>query len=212
MPTWDAARLRLLMTKAELATPAAAMLDAALPELAIEMLQTRARPAMRLLVQLFTSAGTRAAETPATHRFWLAGRTAVLGLSTGGGAELSIADTVLVPYTVAQLVGLRRLPAPQGRRPIRVPLVTYRAVEAGEAELPELAAVLRSRRVSWRVSSAVGAGSSPPIVKWLHVTDAGPAGLWRVTVDRSDSGPSGVELTPTRATEVWRALRKEVLS
>lgn len=212
MPTWDAARLRLLMTKAELANPGGiSVVDAALPEPAAEILQTVTRPAVRLLVQLFTSAGTRTARTPVTHRFWLTGRTAVLGLDSGGGAELSIADTVLVPYTVAQLVGLRRLPAPQGRRPIRTPLVTYRAVEAGEAEMPELAAVLRSRRCSWRVSSAVGAGSSPPIVKWLHVTDAGPAGLWRITVDRADSGRS-VELTPMRATEVWRALRKEVLS
>lgn len=210
MPIWDAAGLRLLMTEAELAPAGVSLMDAALPDPATEMLRTVARPAMRLLVQLFTSAGTAAADPPVTHRFWLAGRTAVLGRATGGGgAELSIADTVLVPYTVAQLVGLRRSPAPQGRRPIRTPLVTYRAVEAGRAELPELAAVLRSRRVSWRVSSAVGAGASPPIVKWLHVTDAGPAGLWRITVDRADSG---IELTPLRATEVWRALRKEVLS
>lgn len=211
MAMWDAARMRLLMTTAELTTPGgAAALGAGLPEPAGEILQTLARPVMRLLVQLFTPA--RGTGTPVTHRIWLTSRAAVVGQATAdGGAELSMADPVLVPYTVAQLVGLRRLPAPPGRRPIRVPLATYRAVEAGDAQMPELAAVLRSRGLSWRVSSAVSGGSDRPIVKWLHVTDAGPAGLWRVTVDRSEYGESGVELTPLRAREAWTALRKEVL-
>ncbi|HZM79858.1 MAG TPA: hypothetical protein VFC19_29350 [Candidatus Limnocylindrales bacterium] len=212
--------MRLLMTKAELATPGgpqavgSALFSSTMPEPASEILQTLARPAMQLLVQLFTSASTAGtAATAVTHRIWLRDGAAVLGQATGdGGAELSMADPVLVPYAVAQLVGLRRRPPPLGRKPIQVPLATYRAVEAGEAQMPELAAVLRSRRLSWRVSSAVPSGSTRPVVKWLHVTDAGPAGLWRITVDHSDHGQSGVALTPMRAREVWWALHKEVFS
>ncbi|GIH06065.1 hypothetical protein Rhe02_41320 [Rhizocola hellebori] len=200
MPVWDAARLRLVVTDAELGTVTPA--DPSLPEPATEMLQTIAAPSLRVLVQLYTSA-----DPPVNHRIWATPRAAVLAVATGDGrAELSAAEPVLIPYLVAHLVGLRRNRPPQGRTLIQVPLAVYRAAEAGSAEVPQLAAVIRSRRSSWRVTAA----SPDTTVKSLHVTDSGPAGLWQVT--KSTPDPATLTFTPLRPRDAWSILIKEILS
>jgi hypothetical protein len=136
------------------------------------------------------------------HRVWATPREAVVGAPARPGVvELAALEPALIPFAIAQAVSLRRCPAPPDRTPIRLPVAAYRAAQQRGPVPPQLAAIVRQRRMSWRAMSAWRNGMGQPRTRSLHVTDAGRSGLWRLRVEKPD-----LLIEPTDARDVWRGL------
>jgi hypothetical protein len=192
----DIAPGRLRLTEPELADVRPALADPSIPAFARELLEVVADPQLRIMVRIFTAAA------PLVHQVWATPRVAVVGApAEPGRVELAALEPVMIPFALAHAVGLRRRPAPPDRQPIRVPVAAYRAGQGGGPVPPELTAIVRRRRMSWRAMSAWRTTTGEPVTRTLHVTDAGPAGLWRLRVEDPN-----LLIEPTTARDVWRAL------
>lgn len=207
MATVDVARCRLRLTDPELAavtslgqadpatraaaaqllrdalTTAGALRGTALPGWVDELLRTVARPALRLVLE------TVAGGPPVVRQIWATPADAVAGEPAGDGTtELAWIEPAMLPYTIVQVVRLRR---------DRPPERTATNREAG---------LLRHRRMSWRASSVWADRAGHRHTGAISVVDAGPAGLWLVTVDDPAADDPMVELALIPASAVWRQL------
>ena len=178
------------LTEAALADVRSVLADPSTPPEARELLTVVANPSLRIVVRIFTTSA------PVVHRVWATPRDAVLGTPDRDTVELAALEPALIPFVLAQRVGLRRRPAPPGRTPVRLP-----PPGAGGPVPPQLAVLVQRRRLTWRARAAWRDGTGAPVTRALHVTDTGPAGLWRLHVEEND-----LVLEPTDARAVWRAL------
>lgn len=189
---------RLRLAESSLADVRPAIADPSTPAFARELLEVVADPQLRITVRIFPAAA------PLVHQVWATPRIAVVGApAEPGRVELAAVEPILIPFTIAHAVGLRRRPAPPDRQAIRVPVAAFRAGQPGgpPSAPPELAAIVRQRRTSWRAMAAWRTPAGEPVTRTLHVTDAGPAGLWRLRVE----GPN-LLVEPSTVRHVWRAL------
>jgi hypothetical protein len=201
MAEQDLARCRLRLTQPELTGVHAVRADPALPAWARELLDVVASPGLRTVVRIFT------AGPPLVYSIWATPQDAVFGAPTGTGQiELATMEPALIPFTLAQLVGLRRRPAPPTRSPIRVAASTYLAAPDGAGVSPALAAIFRQRRTSWRAMAAWRDRAGDRVTRSLHVTDAGPAGLWQLRVEEPATIDPMLFIEPSNARDVWRAI------
>lgn len=148
MATVDVARCRLRLTDPELAavtslgqadpatraaaaqllrdalTTAGALRGTALPGWVDELLRTVARPALRLVLE------TVAGGPPVVRQIWATPADAVAGEPAGDGTtELAWIEPAMLPYTIVQVVRLRRDRPPERTATIRLPASRFAAAE-----------------------------------------------------------------------------------
>jgi hypothetical protein len=203
-PSADANRLLAQSLRGAGVTP-----DGRLAGWVDELLTVVARPALRLVVEMFT------ADRP-TVSVWATPAVAVVGEpAADGDTELTTVELVTVPYVITLFVGLRRRPRPPGREPIRISAAEFAALERSVADSPAgpdgpagaitresdpaLVDMLRRQRASWRIESVWVDGSGRRTTKTLHVVDADEAGLWRLQVQDAT-----LVFTPSSAGDTWR--------
>jgi hypothetical protein len=212
----DIARCRLRLTEQEIAEVRTVRVARPLPAWAGEALDTVADPGLRIVVRVFTAA------RPLHHSIWATPRVAVVGEPTDDGRiELSSTEPVLIPFTIARIVGLRRRPVPPGRSMIRMPASVYTSIQdrvGSSAGLdgrnpqgiasPEatLEAILRQRLMSWRATSAWRDETGQRVTVNVNVTDAGEAGFWRARVEEPESPDPMLLVEPSAARDVWAGL------
>ncbi|MBF9128970.1 hypothetical protein I0C86_08230 [Plantactinospora sp. S1510] len=184
------------------------------------LLTVVSRPSLRVAVEVVTSGRV-------VYPIWATPRAAVVGEPAGDGAvDLSMVDPMMIPFVLAQTVDLRRGPPPPDRPPIRVggdllaiverrlvsgeePAVLRRLLSAdglSDGDAAVMVDVVQRRRASWRASSVWADESGRHGTEGPHVLDAGDAGLWIVTIERSGPADATQVFTPTAATAVWAEL------
>ena len=184
-----------------------------------ELLAVVARPALRVVVE------TAVAGHLAVYSLWATPKQAVTATPASDGVvELALIDPLLLPWTIAQLVGLGRRPPPPPVAPLRLPASLLDTVEeqvtAGQAvdgalmaaqglDQAQQAALVRlfqRRRVSWRASSVWAGTDGQQQTSNLAVLDGGEAGLWRVQVPDTEDPDPVFTLEPVRASMIWRGI------
>jgi len=183
--------------------PTGAMPDGRLAPWADQLLTVVARPAMRLVVELFAIERTESS-------IWATPALAVLGEPRPEGIiELSGVEPIMLPHLVAWLVGLRNRPRPTEPAAITTSITELakleQAARSGAAPDTALARLIAVRRFSWRITS-VWVSPSGPHRGELHVVDGDTAGLWRIHVaDRKAADPV-LTFEPTSASAIWKAI------
>lgn len=215
MADLENARCRLRLTESELADVQTMRADPALPGWAREALATVAEPGLRIIVKIFT------ANRPLVQSIWATPRIAVIGTRTDDGRiELTSIEPVLIPFALAQMVGLRRRPAASDRSAIRVRAATYLAMQqrvfaphpqppnGNPSELPPadaaaLSTLFRRRLMTWRATAAWRDRAEGRVVRTVHVADAGVAGLWQITAENASPEGPVLLVEPVRTRDVW---------
>lgn len=240
----DALRRRLRLNKAELAavettgitsdgvgqeserllvealTAAEVIKDGRIPGWVNELLGIVARPALRIAIDVLTI-------DRLAYSIWATPSGAVTGTPMDDGTtELATIDSIMIPFAITQIVGLRRRPPGAGRGPIRLRASAFAAIEqqaaAGierdslrqslsiddltDGDLDALVDLVGQRRTSWRISTVWSDGTRRHTPEGLHVLDAGEAGLWIITAADWQAGDPMLTLSEVTAGVVWERL------
>lgn len=170
--------------------------DGRMADVLAELVTILARPALEVVVE------TQAAGERVVTMVYGTPLLAVLVAPAGPDRwVLSPLEPGNLPFALSAIVGFGSRPAPAVRRPLEVTGPTLAADDE-----KELAALLRGRRLSWRVSVTWNAGDGSVRRGALAIVDGGDAGMWETAPLDPDRPEAGVRLSPLPSSEVWQRL------
>lgn len=154
-----------------------------------ELVTVLARPALEVVVE------TQAADAPVVTLVYGTPRLAVLVAPAGPDRwALSPLEPGNLPFALSAILGFGSRPAPAVQRTLT------------QSDRAELAALLRARRLSWRVTVTWNADDGAVRRGTLAIVDCGDAGMWETQPLDPGRPDAGVRLSPLRSSEVWRRL------